>query len=365
MKILVLATSYPRPDGFVSLQYIHSRNKWYVQKGIDVSVISFDAKNDYELDNVKVYTLSTYEKKIKSEKFDLLVSHAPNLRNHYRFLKKYSDLYDNIVFFFHGHEVLKTSKVYPPPYSYTKKVKIRTKIRRGIYDNFKLKVWKKYFEKIAYKTQFIFVSKWMYDMFIDSTEIEPEVIEGNKRIIYNCIGENFEKNSYDLKSEKNYDFITIRNNLDGSKYAIDVVTRIAQDNPKYNFCVIGKGEFYEYNDKPRNLEWIEKNLSHNEIIHFLNKSKCALIPTRADAQGVMACEIATFGIPLITSNIDVCKEIFGGFDNVGYINNDDLNINIEPIIKKISISLPTKKNTKYFEENTIGKEIELYENIIK
>ena len=34
------------------------------------------------------------------------------------------------------------------------------------------------------------------------------------------------------------------------------------------------------------------------------------MPTRADAQGVMACEMATFGIPLITSNIDVCKEVF-------------------------------------------------------
>ena len=49
MKILVLATNYSRPDGFISLQYIHTRNKLYVEKGIDVSVISFAEREDYEL----------------------------------------------------------------------------------------------------------------------------------------------------------------------------------------------------------------------------------------------------------------------------------------------------------------------------
>ena len=56
---------------------------------------------------------------------------------------------------------------------------------------------------------------------------------------------------------------------------------------------------------------------------------------RADAQGVMACEMATFGIPLITSNIDVCKEVFEGFENVAFIDNNDENTDIKSIFKKI------------------------------
>ena len=43
--------------------------------------------------------------------------------------------------------------------------------------------------------------------------------------------------------------------------------------------------------------------------------------------------MATFGIPLITSNIDVCKEVFEGFENVAFIDNEDEKINIEPILK--------------------------------
>ena len=43
--------------------------------------------------------------------------------------------------------------------------------------------------------------------------------------------------------------------------------------------------------------------------------------TRTDAQGVMMCEMATFGMPLITSDISVCHEVFDGFNGVGFISN--------------------------------------------
>lgn len=358
-----MAENYSRPDGFISLHYIHSRNREYVQEGIDVSVLSFGAIEDYMIDGVKVYTFDTYENKLKEIKYDILISHAPNLKNHYRFLKKYGRFFDNIIFFFHGHEVLKTFEIYPKPYDFNKKNYLISRIIRGIYDNFKLNVWRRYFNKIAYKSQFIFVSNWMYDMFIKFVKLNPKIIENKKHIIYNCIGERFENISYELDKKRKYDFITIRNNLDGSKYGIDVVTKIAENNPKYKFCVVGKGNFYKYNKKPENLKWINKNLTHKEIIRFLNLSRCALIPTRADAQGVMACEVATFGIPLITSNIDVCKEIFEGFENVNYIDNNKKCIDIEPILRELESTGKKEKNEKYFAKNTVRKEIELFKKI--
>lgn len=365
LKILVLAENYSKPDGSLSLHYIHTRKKRYVQNGIDVSVISFRAKNDYLLDGVKVYTLKTYKKKlVKRYYYDLLVSHAPNLKNHYKFLKKYSKHFDNIFFFFHGHEVLKTSEIYPEPYGFCKKNSGFFTIMRDIYDIVKLRIWRKYFEKIAYKSQFVFVSNWMYDMFIKFVGLDPEIISNRKHIIYNCIGEQFERNNYKVEKQKEYDFITIRNNLDGSKYGIDIVTRIAKNNPQYKFCVVGKGDFYKFNKKPQNIEWIDKHLSHEEIIDFLNKSKCALLPTRADAQGVMACEMATFGIPLITSNIDVCKEVFKEFENVAFIDNDKKDIDIKPIFNKLQNIKVKGKNKKYFAKNTVDKEIELFKTIL-
>ena len=363
LKLLVLAEDYSRPDGFVSLHYIHSRNKWYVRKGIDVSVLSFRAEKDYNLDGVKVYTPRTYEKELKYDKYDILLSHAPNLRNHYRFLKKHGKRFNNIVFFFHGHEVLRTSQVYPKSYDFNNKNSLLFSIVRDMYDQFKLILWRKYFKKIAHKSHFIFVSNWMYKMFIKFVKLNSNIIKDKKHIIYNCIGERFESISYEAGAEKIYDFITIRNNLDGPKYGIDIVTRIAENNPQYKFCVVGKGKFYEYNKKPNNLEWIDKNLTHEEIIVFLNKSRCALLPTRADAQGVMACEMATFGMPLITSNIDVCKEVFDGFENVEYIDNEAEEINIESLLQRINLN--KEKNTKYYAKNTIGKEIELFNKILK
>jgi glycosyltransferase involved in cell wall biosynthesis len=362
LKILVLVADYPTPDGFVSMHYVHSRNIWYVKNGIDVSVLSFGAKKDYNLDGVKVCTIKTYEKKLSKCKYDLLLSHAPNLRNHYKFLRKHNNRFNSIIFFFHGHEVLHCSKVYPKPYNYMKRSSLLTFLRE-FYDSFKLKVWNKYFRKTAYKSQFVFVSNWMYQMFIRFVKLAPDLIGERTHIIYNCIGESFEKISYEAEIEKKYDFLTIRNNLDGSKYAIDIVTRIAKNNPQYSFCVVGKGKFYEYKKKPNNLIWIDRNLTHEEIIGYLNQSKCALIPTRADAQGVMACEMATFGIPVITSDIDVCNEVFADFNNVAYIDNEQEEIDIKPIYEKVIASDSKQKNTKYFAENTIGKEIELFKSL--
>ena len=363
MKILVLATSYPRPDGYSALQYIHSRNQLYLHHGIEVTVISFDAKADYELDGVRVCTLPSYEEKIKDEPFDLLVSHAPNLRNHYQFIKKYGDLYKEFVFFFHGHEVLNTAKIYPKPYDYAKKIQLNTNIKRQLYDQFKLFFWRGYFKKIAHKSQFVFVSEWMYRMFLKFVKIDPNFIEDRKSVIYNCVGENFETYSYDAQSEKQYDFITIRNHMDGSKYSLDIVTDIAKQHPQYRFCVIGEGEFYQHYPKPENLEWINKSLRHDEIIGYLNQSKCALIPTRVDAQGVMACEMATFGIPVITSDIAVCEEVFAGFSNVGFISNEGDNGHFETIFTELTAGVPYEKNEKYFSRNTVLKEVQLFKDL--
>ena len=66
-------------------------------------------------------------------------------------------------------------------------------------------------------------------------------------------------------------------------------------NPKKRFYLIGKGEYFKYRKKPDNLIIEHRYLNHQDVIEILNESKCALMPTRTDAQGVMACEMATSG----------------------------------------------------------------------
>ena len=168
----------------------------------------------------------------------------------------------------------------------------------------------------------------------------------------------FEKESYGKTAERKYDFIIIRGNLDGSKYGVDIATELARNNPQYRFLLIGKGQFYQHYARPDNLEWI-----NNVIVQYMNQAKCALMPTRQDTQGLMTCEMATYGIPTITSDIPVCHEICDAFDNVKLIDNSNTALDLTPLLDELQKGVPYPKNPQYFAENTIGKEIALFEKL--
>lgn len=358
MRVLVLATDYPNNDGGVTLMYIHTRNKVYLQNDIDVTVLNFNAMNNYIYEGIRVITLGEY--KSSDEKYDILISHAPNLRNHYKFLKKYGESFPRFIFFFHGHEVLKIRDTYSIPFDYAKNREFNTSFLQDIYDAFKLHVWRSYYPSVYNKSQFIFVSGWMKDKFKKYVKIDTP--KEKTYVIPNSVGTIFEQTDYDVNSDKIYDFITIRNNLDGSKYCIDVVNRIASENPDYKFLVIGKGRYFEYYDKAENIEWLNIALTHEEIPNVLNKSKCALMPTRLDAQGVMMCEMATFGMPLITSDIDICREISNIFGNVMMISNDAF-VDLSQFRNQIDELSKMPKNSYLFEKNTVGKEVQIIKGI--
>lgn len=364
MNILVLVEDYPNNDGKVALYFAHARNIEYLSQGIDVTVLNFSAQKDYEIDGVNVITIDSYIKQ-KEKWGGLLVAHAANVRHHYKFINKYGGRFGKFVFFFHGHEVLRCSKVYPKPYSYIKEGSVFSRIIKDIYDLFKLKIWRRAFIKYLDKSHFIFVSQWMLDEFVKWVKIPEHKLDGHKSIIYNCIGKQFETEEYDVASEKVYDFVSVRSDLDGSKYCVDIIAKIASDNPELKFCIVGKGEYFRHFKKPDNLELQQRYLTHNDMVELLNKSKCALMPTRTDAQGVMACEMATFGIPLVTSDIPVCMEVFKGFENVGFFDNGAEYIDIKNIYKGLAENVPYKRNHKYFGENTVGLEIRLLKDLQK
>ncbi len=355
----MLATDYPDNNGKVSLMYIHTRNLAYIKNGYEVVVLNFSAEVGYLKDGIRVITFQEYKQNI--EPADILLCHAANLRNHYKFLKKYQKLYESIVFFYHGHEVLKINKVYSKPYFYKKENGFKV-VLRNWYDSFKLHVWRKYLPKIMHKSKLIFVSNWMKNEF--EKWVFPLKDYSNRVFItYNCVGKEFETLQFDSKKDKEYDFITVRSFLDGSKYAVDLVIKIASKYPQYKFCVIGRGEIFKYFGKPDNITWIDRYMSHDDILAQLNNAKFALMPTRTDAQGLMACEMATFGMPLITSTIPVCYEIFDSFKNVAYIDNDSEFENFDQLIN--NLSAVKEKNTKYFECNTIANELQIFEREIQ
>lgn len=362
MKLLILASEYPDNSGEIGLNYIHTRNLFYKEdKSIDMVVINFKASDDYIKDGIKVITLNSYKKNYIHQHFDILISHAPNIKNHFLFLYKYGQAFPRIVFFFHGHEVLKVKEDYPKPYPFSKKDIVRTTVN-PIYDIIKLKVCSNYIKKHIDKIHLVFVSEWMYDKFIEHTGIQGSTIQDRVHIIYNSVSKRYEKDTYDAECDKEYDLITIRGCIDTPKFAIDLVNKLAWNNPDLKFLLVGKGDFFKYNEKAPNLERLEKYLNQDEIVELLDKSRYALMPTRTDAQGVMACEMATYGIPLITSDIPVCRYVLSGFQNVAYIDNDTDGKNLSLILKDLKPA--NKKEDRFFNDITVGKEIALYKEIV-
>lgn len=359
MKVLVLATDYPNPQGNKNLMYIHMRDIYYMECGLDVTVLNFKSSVDYTQDGIRVISLNTYKK--SDTRYDVLVSHASNIRNHYVFLKRFGKRFSKIIFVYHGHEVLPLSE-YPKPYSYMPRANAVMAGLQRVYDHFKLFVWRKYIPRVIERSRLIFVSEWMKEQFFRWTRIDPAMVEKHSTVIYNAIGQSFEKASYKADSEKQYDCITIRSNLDGSKYGIDIVNEIAKNNSELRFLVVGKGKYFKHFQKADNVEWISNTLSHEEMLKYLNLSRCALMPTRYDAQGLMACELAGYGMPLITSDIPVCSEIFSGMRNVAYISNTDLNTDLSVIISRLE-SFSYQPDERFFGRNTVMKEVELIKSI--
>ena len=79
---------------------------------------------------------------------------------------------------------------------------------------------------------------------------------------------------------------------------------------------------------------------------------------------IMACEFATFGIPMITSDIDVCHEVFEDFANVGFIRNDLKDADLDAVYATLKVT-PEEVNGKYSLDETVMKEIELYKRFYK
>ena len=68
------------------------------------------------------------------------------------FLRKYGKRFAKFIFFFHGHEVVRVSKVYPESYDYKKSESKLYRKMRDVYDKFKLWIWHDYFPKVLEKS---------------------------------------------------------------------------------------------------------------------------------------------------------------------------------------------------------------------
>lgn len=357
--VLVACADYPNGDSH-SMQFVHDRNIKYKKNGIPTYVLNFSAKETYAYDGITVLSYSEFEKNAQRFENWVLICHAPNIRKHYIFLKKYKKFFTNVIFFFHGHEIVKINDAYPKDYTFQKKSALKKKMR-SVYDNVKIYIWKKFLIKNK-NIYLVFVSNSLLNDFLMYSKTSLADYQNKIYIINNSVSEAFALNSYNEEKLHSYDFITIRSNLDSSVYCADLILKLAQQNPKLSFLVIGKGSFFNYYGKPCNIHHLNMQMNQIDLIEYINDSKIALMPTRRDSQGVMSCELATFGIPVITSKLDVCKEMLDGFENVQLMSDTDLlELDLDAELRKRH---PNTANNKFSFDNTVKKEIELIEAIL-
>lgn len=318
MKILVLSESYPAPERVYAMGFVHSRSLEYLRLGHEVTVLSFAAAAAYEFEGVQVCTPAQIRALPDlASTFDVIFSHAPNLRHHLRLLDDLAPL--PLVFFLHGHEVLLTLRHYPAPFAFDRSLRERlARLARAAYDPIKLFAFRRFCQRERRRGRrlgLVFVSRWMQRETIACSPWIGAESALPTRIIPNAVNPVFIDGHYTPVARPDADFICIRP-FDNPKYAIDQVADWARACPQRTFHVFGSGRYFDFNPPPANLTVIKRFVPQRDIPALLDRYRACAMPTRLDSQGVMGCEMATYGIPLFTSDMDVTREVLGGFGNV-------------------------------------------------
>lgn len=357
-KCLFIVQGYPNEENKYCNNFVHSRVlEFKKNKYFDIEVLNFSTKRSYQYDGINVLCLNEFLEK-ESQVIDIIISHAPNIRSHAYFLIRYLKKYKSVIFVIHGHEVMISKKDYSIPYLFVAKKYRMKNYLTNCYDYLKLFILKYLFLYLLKNknAHFIFVSQWMKKIFLKNIKISSNVISKRSKIINNNCNKVFLERNYYTHPNIYADCITIRP-FDNSKYGIDLVVKLAQSNPNCTFHIYGKGEYFNHNSIPENVKVIYKFFSPDEIVDLLPHYKCAVMPTRVDSQGVMVCEMATFGMPVITSNIDVCRDLLRNFNNIGYLENENIEeFNLENFLYCINYESSLNKE-KFSVKNTIEKEI--------
>lgn len=359
-----MSETYPSADRPYAMSYVHTRNEVYKRHGLEPVVLSFQAEKSYEYKGIKVITQEEFES-LENKDFEIAISHAPNYKHHLRFLYKHHDQFNQLLMFFHGHEALNHKDYYPKPFPYAKKERLKWQVYK-IYDPLKLQQLKKFQLKMMKKNKIhlIFVSDWMKEQFKKNLNFDEQDIKGISHVINNSANSSF-LNSHYTPAENLRDVIVIRP-FDEPKYGIDIVVEIAKNNPELSFDLYGKGKYFDYHPIPPNVNIISRFIEQDQIPEVLNGYRMALMPTRLDAQGVMACEMAVYGIPLVTSDLEICLEMLSDFPNVYFMENSQTDLDLKQVLDQLpqEETLKSEIRNKFGEEATVYKEVELIRNLL-
>lgn len=358
LPVLVLVQGYPSEADRYNLAYVHTRLLLYAAAGLQVRVLNFGARSSYRFEGIEVCCEADWQGARPGE---ILLSHAPNLRNHLRFLLRHAAAFRALVLFFHGHEVLLKAEHYPAPFAYDPGQRLHRRLLDQAYDRVKLRLWRSLLARWlpAGKLRLVFVSDWMRQAMQAGVEPDPWLLARYSEIIPNPVHPAFLAGQWQPASPRKADFITIRP-LDNPKYGVDIVRQLAIEHPALRFEVYGRGRYFSHYPPPANLSWQDTWLDPEAMTGLLSQYGAALMPTRLDAQGVMMCELASFGMPVITSDLPVCREMLAGFPRCGYLSPG---LDLAQELQRLSAAPAGADRSRFAPERTIGRELALIRSL--
>lgn len=359
MKVLVLSQAYPSLTKPYAQAFIHSRNLYYIKFGYDVHVGCFSCNQEYQFEGITIYP----ESKLPAiTTFDVVISHAPNLRNHFRFLLKNFFGFKKIIFIFHGYEVMRVANYVDPFFQFMKPPFFKRLIHR-LYDEVKIPLVSSLIKLfLRFKDiRVVYVSETFRDWVHEELGLNKSLVGAKEAVIYNSVNPVFVEKHYEAASSQLADFIAIRP-FDEPKYGVDLYVKLAERYPEFSFHLYGKGNLFNHINKPNNLQIFDKFISQKDLPDLLNQYRFGVMFSRCDSQGVMACEMASYGLPLISSDLPVFHEVFADFANVRLVSND-LNFDLPQLLRELE---PAQKPIlKYHSDKTISKEVELISSFTK
>jgi hypothetical protein len=356
MKNLILAENYPHPDHPETQAFIHTRCLYYKDQNLKFEVLSFRAEDDYLIDGIKVNSAKNFELK---DDLEICIVHAPNLRNHIRFLIKNSNRIKKILFIFHGFEGLLTAHRTSAP-SWKNALLLLRYFVQSFYDILKLPLLRASLLRIKKQIpcHFVFVSKSLQEEIKIDLKVDEEFFKPYE-IINNPINPIFYEKQYVDNVDHN-DVVCLRP-FDDLKYGVDLFIEIARKFPERRFFLFGKGCSLDNRSLPTNLFVTKRFFKADEIPSLLAQYKAAILFTRWDSQGILACEFAAYGIPLLVSDLPICREMLAGMDNVRFVPNSlafDLDFELN------ACSPPQNKCRRFDFNQTTLKELQLIRQIL-
>jgi L-malate glycosyltransferase len=353
--------------------FIQTRIDQYLKNNYKIDLISLSKNKVIKKNrNYRIYYFQNY-----SEIEDFLFSNINNYNKifiHFitfqiiKILNNFKKL--NLFIWIHGIEGQKWTW-----YKFDLFLKPFWLFKHIIYNIIHLYYLKKFTKKNIKNIKFIFVSKWMKQVFLDDLQLWDLKIKS--RVINNPINPGF----FDKKIKRNYNFknnILIIKNFYSKKYAGDTTLKYLKDFSKtdlfskYRFTIIGDGPilkpYINKFQKFKNIKILQKFYKNDELIKFHQQNWIFFYLTRMDAQSVTLSEAISSGMVCISSNNSAIPEFIKNNKNGYLINNYEEFIlclkklnNNHNLLKKLSLA--AKISSKKLSSHEIYKEEKKFLNL--